>query len=403
MRSAMGLVTRDIRRTQKMLRKEAFLIVCIQLCPKVELSLWWWWWHHLGSGEYKSRMCVWPLLKHKATDGFSQQCKLGITLSHTEHRFLSKQLWFHQLSRKASKSLSHTVPAPFTSQQPPPTPHVQHPHTAPCVTPCATHPHSTLCNPLTPCVLRAAAVTSRARAAPNGEDKVRSRSISKHRTARRCLFTYHKYIKTQTNASRWTQICLQKNIKTKTYQSWSYQSIYLYFQGSDVSLSSERLSVVQQQDLLLWWGRDGLQTRFQNHLKTFCISIWKPLDVYFSADPFNPCRIINLPRRLPRTPWRIRKASVFRFPISDKQVSHFQLSPLLHQNHFSKLDFARKKTVLSHIAILCWYWIMMMSAVPPGAHNALRDLPWITYTGAISPYCSIVILDYATRHFFWIL
>ena len=148
MRSAMGLVTRDIRRTQEMLRKEAFLIVCIQLCPKVELSLWWWWWHHLGSGEYKSRMCVWPLLKHKATDGFSQQCKLGITLSHTEHGFLSKQLWFHQLSRKASKSLSHTVPAPFTSQRPPPTPQVQHPHTTPCVTPCAT-PHTptphTLC------------------------------------------------------------------------------------------------------------------------------------------------------------------------------------------------------------------------------------------------------------------
>ena len=166
-----------------------------------------------------------------------------------------------------------------------------------------------------------------------------------------------------------------------------------------MSLSSEKLSVVQQQDLLLWWGRDGLQTSFQNHLKTFCISIWKPLDVYFSADPFNPCRIINLPRRLPRTPWRIRKASVFRFPISDKQVSHFQLSPLLHHNHFSKLDFARKKSVPSHLAILCWYW-MMMSADPPGAHNALRDLPWITYTGAISPYCSIVILDYATRHFF---
>ena len=38
MRSAMGLVMRDIP-TQEMLRKEAFLIVCIQLCPKVELSL----------------------------------------------------------------------------------------------------------------------------------------------------------------------------------------------------------------------------------------------------------------------------------------------------------------------------------------------------------------------------
>ena len=156
----------------------------------------------------------------------------------------------------------------------------------------------------------------------------------------------------------------KKNIKTKTYQSWSYQSIYLYYQGSDVSLSSsERLSVVQQQDLLLWWGRDGLQTSFQNHLKTFCISIWKPLDVYFSADPFNPCRIINLPRRLPQTPWRIRRASVFRFPISDKQVSHFQLSPLLHQNHFSKLDFARKKQCSlsspSFVDIGWWWWVQI--------------------------------------------
>ena len=39
-----------------------------------------------GIGECKSRMCVCarPLLKHiKQTDGFSQQCKLGITHSHT--------------------------------------------------------------------------------------------------------------------------------------------------------------------------------------------------------------------------------------------------------------------------------------------------------------------------------
>ena len=146
---------------------------------------------------------------------------------------------------------------------------------------------------------------------------------------------------------------------------------------------------------------DGMASKpaFRITLKLFVYLFEKPLDVYFSADPFNPCHIINLPRRLPQTPWRIRKASVFRFPISDKQVSHFQLLPLLHQNHFSKLDFARKKSVPSHLTILCWYWMMMMSADPPGAPNALWDLPWITYTGASSPYCSIVILHYATQYF----
>ena len=38
MRSAMGLVMKDIP-TKEMLRKEAFLIICIKLFPKVELSL----------------------------------------------------------------------------------------------------------------------------------------------------------------------------------------------------------------------------------------------------------------------------------------------------------------------------------------------------------------------------
>ena len=115
---------------------------------------------------------------------------------------------------------------------------------------------------------------------------------------------------------------------------------------------------------------DGMASKpaFGITLKLFVYLFEKPLDVYFSADPFNPCRIINLPRRLPQTPWRIRKASVFRFPISDKQVSHFQLLPLLHQNHFSKLDFARKKQCSlispSFVDTGWWWWVQICQELP---------------------------------------
>ena len=67
-----------------------------------------------GIGECKSRMCVCtrPLLKHiKQTDGFSQQCKLGITqsvyytLSHSHST--SKLLWDCTTSQKR-RVLTHS-------------------------------------------------------------------------------------------------------------------------------------------------------------------------------------------------------------------------------------------------------------------------------------------------------